>query len=206
MREEEIPFKDIPEAALKEASSLQDFLAPMFVMAPPEKDQPPRLSTIGSGTLVEIQGSYAILTAGHVWNAVKGKDLGLALTTQYPSGFWMKADSLSADVWWHGRGRHDPLSAWGPDLALVRLHRADVERINAHKVFLNLSRRGRSSWLTPPRNSGSMRSRAWSTSGLAPTRTLKRKSFRQFLNRAHSSRLSSESGMSAKITTTGTSR
>lgn len=112
-----------------------------------EKQQPlPR--PIGSGTLVEIQGSYYILTAAHVWHkAREAEKIGLGLVlTEYQSSFMVLRDGISSKELWLGK-----ISEWGPDLALLRLATADIATIKAHKSFLNLVQQKASFYEYPPR-------------------------------------------------------
>jgi len=90
---------------------------------------------IGSGTLVEIQGTHHILTAAHVWHETRdGDQVGLVLTAS-PSTFVIPRGAISVKQL---RDRENP--EWGPDLALLQLARPVVSTIAAHKSFLNLSR------------------------------------------------------------------
>ncbi len=148
----EIPFKEVPDSVLFEAGAgLLNFIVPLYVLSqkPDRADRP--LLFIGSGTLVDVDGSLNILTAGHVWHEAKDSaKLGLGLTTRHPSAFWVTRDNLmTVQVLWHGE-TSGPRSEWGPDLALVRLHRPeDAERIKAHKSAVNLLRH-RSEFLSEP--------------------------------------------------------
>lgn len=89
---------------------------------------------IGSGTLVEIQGTHHILTAAHVWHETRdGDQIGLVLTPS-PSKFVIPRGTISVKQL---RDRENPER--GPDLALLQLPRPDVSTIAAHKSFLNLA-------------------------------------------------------------------
>ena len=89
---------------------------------------------IGSGTLVEIQGTHHILTAAHVWHETRDGDrIGLVLTPS-PSKFVIPRGTILVKQL---RDRKNP--EWGPDLALLQLARPDVSTIAAHKSFLNLA-------------------------------------------------------------------
>jgi hypothetical protein len=89
---------------------------------------------IGSGTLVEINGNYHILTAAHVWHEARDvAELGLVLTT-YPSAFAIPREAISAKQLWDRRSPE-----WGPDLALLTLPRPVVSTIAQYKSFLNLA-------------------------------------------------------------------
>jgi hypothetical protein len=112
--------------------SLKNYLVALYVLLP-EKPQP-RLRLIGSGTLVEIEGSSYILTAAHVWYATRGvEQIGLVLTEQQTS-FMMPRDSICAKELWKGE-----VSEWGPDIALLKLAPAAISIITARKSFLNLA-------------------------------------------------------------------
>ena len=119
-------------------------------------DPQPHFKLIGSGTLVEIDNTYHVLTAAHVWHEARGVDqIGLALTT-YPSAFAIPCDAIRVkSVWSHENPE------WGPDLALLELPRPLVSRIGAHKSFLNL-RQQRSTLATHPPALG----RCWAVTGM----------------------------------------
>lgn len=138
----DIDISTVPETVLTEASSLQNFLVAMFVVS----EQPmPRVSPIGSGTLVELEGSHYILTAAHVWNeARQAKDVGLALTAS-PSQFLVPRNLIQSRQLWV---RKHP--EWGPDLALLQLPPSDVARIKARKSFLNLAEQRAAFAARPP--------------------------------------------------------
>ena len=140
----EIRSRDIPQAVLDEVIlSLKDYLVALYVLLP-EKPKL-RLRLIGSGTLVEIEGSSYILTAAHVWHATRRVELiGLVLTDQQ-SSFMMPRESICAKELWSGK-----LSEWGPHIALLRLPSPVVLTISAHKSFLNLSLQKESLPSCPP--------------------------------------------------------
>lgn len=144
----EIQSKDIPQAVLDEVIySLKNYLVALYVLLP-EKPQP-RLRLIGSGTLVEIEGSSYILTAAHVWHATQGvEQIGLVLTEQQTS-FMMPRDSICAKELWKGE-----VSEWGPDIVLLKLAPAAISTIAASKSFLNLAlqKEALTSYSPPPEN------------------------------------------------------
>jgi hypothetical protein len=139
-----IRIGDIPQAVLDEVIlSLKNYLVALYVLLP-EKPQP-RLRLIGSGTLVEIEGTHYILTAAHVWHETRGAEkIGLVLT-ENQSSFMIPRDSICAEELWNGQ-----ISEWGPDIALLRLATAFVPTITAHKSFLNLARQKESLASCPP--------------------------------------------------------
>ena len=111
---------------------LQDYLVPLYVLR--SHNAEPQLRFIGSGTLVQIQATYHILTAAHVWHEARNvEQIGLVLTA-YPSRFLMPREAISAKQLWK---RETP--EWGPDLALLELARPFVSTIAAYKSFLNLA-------------------------------------------------------------------
>ncbi len=136
---------DIPQSILdRVASQLEHFLVPIIALSERTPQPNPML---GSGTLVEINGIYAILTAAHVWDATKrGRNLFLSLTSRGRSSFAIPRNHISprilGDV-------HEP--EWGPDLALLEISQPYVSTIAAHKSFLNLSRQGRRLAEHPPK-------------------------------------------------------
>ena len=137
-------MKDIPQAVLDEVIlSLKHYLVALYFLVP-EKPHP-RLRIIGSGTLVELEGVYYILTAAHVWHEVRGADqIGLALT-DHQSAFMIPRESITAKELWGGI-----LSEWGPDMALLRLPPPVIPTISAHKSFLNLALQKESLPAYPP--------------------------------------------------------
>ena len=152
----EIRSRDIPQAVLDEVIlSLKNYLVALYVLLP-EKPQPrPRL--IGSGTLVEIEGSSYILTAAHVWQATRGvEQIGLVLTDQQ-STFMMPRNSLCAKELWKGE-----VSEWGPDIALLKLAPPVIPTITARKSFLNLSRQKEALTSCPPATENGL----WAVTGM----------------------------------------
>jgi hypothetical protein len=130
----DVPFERIPRTVDDEvAANLMHYFVPLSVVQRPHNSEP-RMTFIGSGTLVEIHGGFHILTAAHVWNEAKEEDeLCLALTS-YPSGFVIPIKAIAPREIWT---RDTP--EWGPDLALLDLPRPFVSTIAAYKSFLNLA-------------------------------------------------------------------
>lgn len=111
----EIRSRDIPQAVLDEVIlSLKNYLVALYVVLP-EKPQS-RLRLIGSGTLVEIEGSSYILTAAHVWHATRGVEQISLVLTEHQSSFMIPRDSICAKELSKGE-----VSEWGPDIALLKL-------------------------------------------------------------------------------------
>jgi len=152
----EIRSRDIPQAVLDEVIlSLKNYLVALYVLLP-EKLQP-RLRLIGSGTLVEIEGTHYILTAAHVWHATRGvEQIGLVLTDQQ-SSFMMPRDSICAKELWNGE-----VSEWGPDIALLKLAPPVILTITARKSFLNLARQKEARTSCPPATENGL----WAVTGM----------------------------------------
>ncbi len=128
-----IRIDDIPQDVLDDVMlSLKDYLVALYVRLV-EKAQL-RLMPIGSGTLVEIEGTHYVLTAAHVWHETrKAAEVGLVLTDQQ-SLFMVPRDSICAKELWNSK-----ISEWGPDIAFLRLAPKDVPTIAARKSFLSLA-------------------------------------------------------------------
>ncbi len=113
-------------------TQLQNYFVPLFVLLPQNPE--PNIKLIGSGTLVEIQGTHHILTAAHVWHETeRAKEIGLVLTASR-SRFMMPRDAISVKQLWDHKHPE-----WGPDLALLDVPRPFVSTIAAYKSFLNLA-------------------------------------------------------------------
>ena len=125
------PIKDISQSLLDEVKdSLKNYLVALYV---PLDERPPRPRPIGSGTLVQIEGTHHILTAYHVWHETRGAEqIGLVLT-DHQSAF-MPINAISVKELWGGK-----ISEWGPDIALLRIPPFFVSTIEARKSFLNLA-------------------------------------------------------------------
>lgn len=131
-----IPIKSVPQSVDDEvALELQQFVVPLFIPRSQHSEPPIRL--VGSGTLVQIEGTYHVLTAAHVWNVWKetrdAEQVGLVISSS-PLEFKVPRDAITVKEVWDREN-----SEWGPDLALLQLPPSDVSTIKAHKSFLNLT-------------------------------------------------------------------
>jgi hypothetical protein len=128
-----IPIRNIPQSVLNEVVlGLQQFLVVLFFLRPQNSE--PQVRFIGSGTLVEIQGTHHILTAAHVWHKTEGaRQIGLVLAASR-SRFMMPREAISVKLLWDHKHPE-----WGPDLALLQLTPSIVPTIAAQKSFLNLT-------------------------------------------------------------------
>jgi hypothetical protein len=96
-----------------------------------------QLKLAGSGTLVQIGQDYFILTARHVWSAIKGwaDRLGVTLRDKFDHSHLIDVALLTP----FGPEPPVPFSETGPDLVLIRIPEAYAGTIKAFKVFYNLS-------------------------------------------------------------------
>lgn len=134
-KKEEIVLKNIPQDVFE---SVQDDLKHFFVSFCEvfEEGGSPEIRPLGSGTLVDIAGNKGILTAAHVWNAIKKHGtINLILSDRTVTAVSINCEHVVAlEIW------ADEEPEWGPDLAFLRLAQKDVETIGAIKSFLNLSK------------------------------------------------------------------
>jgi len=133
---ENISINDISQELIEEITAgLSQYCVAIYAFYPEGQNSPFRL--IGTGTLVEIEGTYGILTAGHVWDQLRGShEIGITLT-DYSSCFRMKFEhvhTVEKPLW------NPQDEEWGPDLALIKLAPLHVSTIIARKSFLNLKK------------------------------------------------------------------
>lgn len=152
----DFPFDDIPRDVDREVcANLMNYMAPL-VRRPANSE--PDMAFLGSGTLVEVRGTFHILTAAHVWRKVgEGEELGLVLTSYALPPLWIPRKYLSPkkDLW---RGE----SEWGPDLALLELPPSSASTIATYKSFLNLALHKSTLGAHPP----TTEKRLWAVTGL----------------------------------------
>jgi hypothetical protein len=135
---------DIEDMLRDERSGLKEkagrgagnFSVAMLAVSNPDRSPQP-LKLVGTGTLVIVNEVHYILTAAHVWEAVKqrGSMLGLTLAEGVEHEFLIPNDNIVAS----GPKYSDASVAWGPDLVFLRIPPERLGRIKAHKVFYNLS-------------------------------------------------------------------
>ena len=150
-----ISIKDIPQSLLEDITDhLNNYSVSFYVFS---NELTPRFSPIGSGTLVEVEGTHHILTAAHVWHQTKdAQQICLALT-DYLLAFTMPRDSICAKELWNSGN-----AEWGPDLALLKLALPFVSRIAAHKSFVNLAQQRATLAAHPPAKENGL----WAVTGL----------------------------------------
>jgi len=151
---------------LEEATSVVSYYAVGLVKLE-ANTMPQDAQLAGSGTLVEIDGTYAILTADHVIESLpKTGELGLILPTLPPAQLHrLTIPMKSIEKFCVARGSNE---SDGPDLALLILPQSHLGIIKAIKSFYNLlKRRNRVLENPPPINVG-----FWVLSGMAHEATV----------------------------------
>jgi hypothetical protein len=143
----DVPFEDIPQTVLDDVQrGIHHYFAPLLLLSPEHPKKPVALG--GSGTFVELDGKYYILTADHVWNnASKWPQLGLVLEAEGGGPLGIPIDRMAPPRRLAGH----KYTEWGPDLALVELPAHLVSSIKARKSFLNLAKRRARFESHPPR-------------------------------------------------------
>ena len=114
-----------------------------------ETDAQEDAQVAGSGTLVEIDGTYAILTADHVLeNLPTSGEVGLILPTRFkPQLHRYTVNMEFAQKLRIGRGA---CPSDGPDLGLLVLDHSQLGAVKALKSFYNLSKRRDQVLSSPP--------------------------------------------------------
>lgn len=100
----------------------------------------------GTATCVTAAGAPRLLTAAHVWAALRGDSFALSLESDrllIP----VRKDFVHADVM---RGHAEP--EWGPDLAMIRLPDLLASELRNTKAFYDLDRRRAGSLAEPVRH------------------------------------------------------
>lgn len=130
-------------------------MVPLYV--PQSHYSEPPLRFIGSGTLVQVEGTYHVLTAAHVWHETRGAEqVGLIISSS-PLEFKVPRDAITVKQEWD---RKNP--EWGPDLALLQLPPSVVSTMKAHRSFLNLTLQKASLGTRPARTEKGL----WTITGL----------------------------------------
>lgn len=130
---------DAPRKLLEEASiELVDYQIGFVIL---NKAVTPEDAVLaGSGTLVEIDGICAILTADHVVENLPDKgEIGLVLPTRFPAQLHRALFEIElSNKITVARGK---IESDGPDLALHTIPQSLVGTLKAKKAFYNLSKR-----------------------------------------------------------------
>jgi len=129
----EIRVSEITDELIERISKrLSHYLAGILRIE--ERETSEDVSLIGSGTLIQIDNVYGILTAHHVAKALSSKgEIGLVLSTQVNKP---RLDLQTLRIIEVGRG---DIPSEGPDLAVITLPQGPLGTIKALKSFYNLS-------------------------------------------------------------------
>jgi len=132
-----LPLHQVPQEVREDAAKgISDFVIGFARLYETESGQDAELA--GSGTLVQIDDTYGVLTAYHVLDYLRNTDeIGLILATRFEPSlhrFTLKAEVLRPLKIAQG---HD--QSGGPDLGLLILPEVDVGSLKARKSFYNLS-------------------------------------------------------------------
>jgi hypothetical protein len=158
---EELSLSQIPSQLIEEISKdISDFVIGLVRLRDTPSGQDAELG--GSGTLVQIDETYGILTAHHVLsNLPKDGDIGLILATRF--GAQLHRYTIPSQVIRRVEIARGQIESEGPDLALLIIPAAEVELIKAFKSFYNLVSRRDEILVNPPdKNDG-----IWFISGFA---------------------------------------
>jgi hypothetical protein len=105
-----------------------------------------KVTLCGSGTLAEINGRHAILTAHHVIEALPNSgEIGLILAPQPAHKFTLNVETLNKVKLARGWSESE-----GPDLGLILLPMERLGQIKALQSFYNLSKRREKMLSDPP--------------------------------------------------------
>lgn len=134
----EILAKDIPQDIIEDtARSIRNYS--VGIVSYYAENQAPRTELLGSGTLVEKDGKYGILTAAHVIDPInyysfkRAERIGLILT-DYSHHWSVEKEHLTYDLLAY------KTDSVGPDLGIIRIPDFYVSRLTAKKSFWNLSK------------------------------------------------------------------
>jgi hypothetical protein len=123
---ENFPFRDIPDAFLREAADLVMPFATAFISNDEHR---------GSGTFARFHGRPGILTANHVWDDVKNRATNVSLLiANRPHRFEIPISALNPLV-----DLRTAEPQWGPDVQFLQLPASTVGTIEARKTFVNLT-------------------------------------------------------------------
>jgi hypothetical protein len=133
-----IPLHQIPRDIVEEAGkAISDFVVGFVALRGAEVDMRAELG--GSGTLVQVEGSYGILTAHHVLQHLPdAPEIGLILPTRFQPmlhRFVLRREAVRRLK--VARGDRD---SEGPDLGVLLLSEVDAGALRAWKTFYNLAR------------------------------------------------------------------
>lgn len=160
---EEIKLGEIPAAAIESAAKhvVNYSIGFLHVNDPPRSSHDLRL--LGSGTLVSVGTTYAILTADHVLSVLpRSGRLGLILS---PTVQQYTIDIQGIVYLQIARGKREED---GPDIGAVVLSPSIATAIGAKKVFYNLDAHRDNALLSPP----DIRDGFWFVNGFVDEKTV----------------------------------
>jgi len=152
-----VPYEFIENAAME----LSDYFVSFVKLEQTSTQEYARLA--GSGTLVEIEGTHAILTADHVFDDLprRSGNVGLVLATRFQPQ--LHRFTINMEHVEKLRVARGTCESDGPDLALLILDRSQLGSIKAMKSFYNLSKRRDQILSNPPATDVGV----WLLSGMA---------------------------------------
>jgi len=162
---EELPLHDVPQELREEiAKYISDFMIGFVKLHDTEFDQEAELG--GSGTLVQFDDVYGILTAYHVLkNLPDTGEIGLILPRR--SQPQLHASKIKREVVQRVKVAYGKIAAEGPDIGVLLLPLVEAGWLKAIKSFYNLSLR-REKVLTNPQD---YRDGVWFLGGFAAEQT-----------------------------------
>jgi hypothetical protein len=132
-----LPLYQVPQEVREDAAKgISDFMIGLVRIYETDSGQDADLA--GSGTLVQFDDAYGILTAYHVLDYLRNtNEIGLILATRFEPRlhrFTLRAEVLRPLKIAHGHEQSE-----GPDLGLLILPEVDVGSLKVWKSFYNLS-------------------------------------------------------------------
>lgn len=170
-----VRLQDIPREVIADVGrAVSDFT--IGFAAVQEDDVGQRVTLGGSGTLVQVNDTYGILTAHHVLRHLPDTpEIGLIIATRFDDALPHRP-TLRREAVQHlpiARGGND---AEGPDLGILILSHVDANSLSARKSFYNLAvHRAEVRERPPALNEG-----VWLLCGFAAEQTVERVSERGF--------------------------
>jgi hypothetical protein len=133
-----IPFSDVPQEIVEEIGRAASHFSIGFVRMTKRKSGENAVLG-GSGTLVQVDGLYGVLTADHVLEKLPAtQDIGLIIPTRDEP--IVHRPTLARDAVHRLRIGHGRCTREGPDLGLLLLSSVDAGWLEARKSFYNLTR------------------------------------------------------------------
>lgn len=160
-----LPLNKVPREVREEAArGISDYVVGFVRVHETKLGEDAELA--GSGTLVQIEGTDAILTAHHVLHDLRDVDeIGLVLPARFePSLHRVKLRTQLLCSLKVARGKEE---SEGPDLGLLILPKGDTGSLRAKKSFYNLSYHRERMLHNPPAQDEGV----WFLSGFAGERT-----------------------------------